>query len=362
MSYKFSRKRIGQLVGMLALGLALLASSARYSQAQDQSDCTGEITARVLKILRNIDGTTGLYLKEVGGPVLAACNERTVFEPASTIKVLHHLHTMLQVQSGSVVQGNAVTLETPIPWFRSFVRDSNGKNTSCPKDTDRWDDPLRDVLKEMMWRSDNRHTQAIRVYFGQASINATAQTLGMKDTLIQHRIGCGPAHGVQDNFIDKPNRLTLFDAGLLYEGVANGSLLTPPNRQTFYELMAGKEFDSTGIWRAIQDMIVAEAPPNMTAEQRSSFASQADTRYKAGNYYWCDPQCLYWMSIAGWAQIPFCREGKIVVRQFVFGIFFDRSSRNPSTAFRLAKAELLREQLRDALQAFPACSATSASD
>ncbi len=355
-----SRKWIGQALGVLALGLALLASSTRYnSQAQDQSDCTGEITARVLKILRNIDGTTGLYLKEVGGPVLAACNERTVFEPASTIKVLHHLHAMLQVQSGSVVQGSTVTLETLVPWFTGFVQDSQGRNTSCPADRGLAVDPLRNVLREMMWRSDNRHTQAIRVYFGEASINATAQNLGMKDTLIQHRMGCGPTHNPQDNFLDKHNRLTLFDAGLLYEGVANGSLLTPPNRQTFYELMAGKEFDFTGIWSAIQRMIVAEAPPNMTAQQRAAFTNQMDTRYKAGDYTWCDPQCLYWRSIAGWAQIPFCQEGRIVIRQYVFGIFFDKASRNPSTAFRLAKAELLREQLRDALQAFPACSTNS---
>ena len=44
-------------------------------------------TTRVGEMLRsNTDGTVGLYLKQVGGPVLASLMDTTTFEPASTIK------------------------------------------------------------------------------------------------------------------------------------------------------------------------------------------------------------------------------------------------------------------------------------
>lgn len=336
-------------VKLVGLGMALVLVLAATS-AIAQQDCTGDITTRVFQLLRsNTDGTVGLYLKEVGGSVLAACNERTVFEPASTIKVVHHLHAMLQVQSGSVVRGSVVTLETPITWF-SFFDTTNG--TSCPGDLGPFVDPLRNVLREMLWRSDNRHTQAIRVYFGQENINATAQAIGMKDTALNHRIGCvfGPDGGVTN-----PNRLTLYDAGLLYEKVAEGSLLTPEHKQTFYALMPGKEFDSSGVWRDIQRMIEAEAPASMTAQQKQSFTQQVDTRYKAGNYTFCTPQCLYYHTIAGWAQIPFCSEGKVVSRQYVFGLFIHKATVPGNTLFALTRAELLREQLRAALQTYAVC-------
>ena len=50
-----------------------------------------DITSRVGELLRNgTDGTKGLYLKEVGGPVLASLEENWVFEPASAMKAVHH--------------------------------------------------------------------------------------------------------------------------------------------------------------------------------------------------------------------------------------------------------------------------------
>src|SRR5262249_28676065 len=42
----------------------------------------------------------GFYLKRVGGKVLAALQSHHKFEPASAIKVLHHVHAMRRVQAG----------------------------------------------------------------------------------------------------------------------------------------------------------------------------------------------------------------------------------------------------------------------
>jgi hypothetical protein len=293
----------------------------------------------------NTDGTIGLYLKEVGGPVLAACNERTVFEPASTIKVLHHLHAMLQVQNDSIVQGSVVTLETFIPWFANY---NTTISFSCPGDTGPRLSSLRDVLAEVMKNSDNRHTQALRVFFGEENINATAQAIFMKDTALRHRIGCG---GGRDGALAKPNRLTLYDVGLLYERVADGSLLMPPHRQTFYELMLGKD---VGILR----MVTEEAPPQMTTEQKNAFVNQMDMRQKSGSYDIGNPCCLQYRTIAGWAKIPFCSGGVVVPREYVFGIFIVEAI-SAQQAFNTARVELLREQIRAALQGFPACSGAS---
>ena len=53
---------------------------------------SNDITSRVGQLLRNgTDGTKGLYLKEVDGPVLANLEDNWVFEPASTIKVVLHV-------------------------------------------------------------------------------------------------------------------------------------------------------------------------------------------------------------------------------------------------------------------------------
>lgn len=327
-----------------AAALSLLIFAAAVPQAQE--DCSGEITARVLQLLQsNTDGVVGLYLKEVGGPVLAACNEQRIFEPASTIKVVHHLHAMLQVQNGSVVQGKVVTLDTEIEWFADY---NTAISYSCPGDSGRRISPLRDVLAGMMKDSDNRHTQALRVFFGEENINATAKAIGMNDTALRHRIGCG---GGRDGAVAKPNRLTLYDAGLLYEKVADGSLLTPDHRKDFYALMPGKEYDSSGVWRNIQRIIDEEAPTTMTTARKNSFAQQTETRYKGGSYDLCSPGCLQYRTMAGWAQIPFCEGERIVLRQYVFGVFaVEAVSAQPAFLAVRSGAELLREQLRVALQ------------
>jgi beta-lactamase class A len=59
------------------------------------------LTTRIADILDyGADGSTGLYLKEVNGPVLASLQQGFVFEPASSLKVTHHLHAMRQVMMG----------------------------------------------------------------------------------------------------------------------------------------------------------------------------------------------------------------------------------------------------------------------
>ena len=60
------------------------------------------LTSRIGQILRNAtDGSTGAYLKQVNGSVLASLQEDFVFEPASTIKAVIGLHAMQRVDAGA---------------------------------------------------------------------------------------------------------------------------------------------------------------------------------------------------------------------------------------------------------------------
>src|SRR5260370_1122719 len=66
-------------------------------------DSPSPITSRVGQLLRagGINGVQGLYLKQVGGPVLANLQESFVYEPAGSIKVLAHRYAMTQAHNGA---------------------------------------------------------------------------------------------------------------------------------------------------------------------------------------------------------------------------------------------------------------------
>ena len=177
--------------------------------------------------------------------------------------------------------------------------------------------------------------------------------VGMTNSSINHIIGCGGP---------VPDRMTLVDAGVLYEGSANGTLIQATNVDLFHSFFPGRgQFmvegnDWTGIWDTdIPNMIAAEAPAGMTASQRQAYRSQMDLAYKAGNYKICTSMnCATYLdhySVAGWASVPFCTGTVMAPREFVFGIFLANSTSDATvqSAFNAAKGELLREQIHDGM-------------
>jgi hypothetical protein len=302
------------------------------------------ITTRVAALLQagGIDGVQGLYLKQVGGPVLANLEESFVYEPASSIKVLAHLYAMTQVQNGTANLTDSVQQYTNGP-------------TSCPDPAQLGGtENLSTALQEMMWHSDNARTREITDKFGDSNINPFGVSIGMQNTSINHIIGCaGPI----------PDQLTLTDAGVLYEGVANGTLLSPASRTTFAGLMAGKGefqvegYDFTHLWDTDLPAMIAQAAPSATAQQRQSYLNQMNLAYKAGSYEICDASCTNvgeYYAISGWVEIPFCSGGAPALQDYVFGLFLHGgtdsswvSGKNTLTVqnFNAAKSELLREQI-----------------
>ena len=300
------------------------------------------ITTRVGEMLRSgTDGTKGLYLEEVGGAVLANLMNDHPFEPASTLKVGVHLHTIQQIRDDP-----AVYHSTLIPRYPSVVPPN-----SCPSNTVIGTESIFDADRAMMRESDNATTRELVDYFGQENVNATMASIGMSDSSINHVFGCGGPI---------PNQTSLDDLATLYRGVVNGSLVNGYDRALFYLQMAGthqfnqEDYDWTHLVDTeIPAMVAEEAPSGMPVALRDAYEDDIFLAYKAGGYKICtSPECATYLdhiSIFGYGQIPFCdAEGP---RDYVFGLFIANATSDDDSedAFEATKAELLREQIRAGL-------------
>jgi hypothetical protein len=283
-------QRVGQL---LAQNGARLVDIERYSTSNGNRFAVimmnnlNALSTKVRQIMRpGVQGASfGFYLKEVGGPVWAALQRNHVFEPASMIKVLHHLTAFQAVDDGNA------SLTEDITWYVRPSDDarypgdsdySNDKN-KCAYDSDGnaiTSDPYVDdlgavVLKQMMEQSDNRNTDAVLNRFGFNAINATADAIGMTKTEVNHRIGC--PHKASPSPYTR-NEFTLHDAGLLYEGVSNGSQLAGTLRDTFYNYMV----NGTGGWKAVVDQEAAAL--GLSQSVADDFLAAMKTAVKGGSY------------------------------------------------------------------------------
>ncbi|TMQ10438.1 MAG: serine hydrolase [Deltaproteobacteria bacterium] len=295
-------------------------------------------STRVGQILRSgTDGETGLYLKQVGGGVQASLQDSRIFEPASSIKILIGLHAMEQVDAGASLGQSVVVYAPPA-------------SGSCPTSTITGTEPMGNAILQMLESSDNQRTRAMIDTYGFAAINQTAQNIGLTGTHLNHYPGCGgpPA-----------NQMTLADAGVIYEGIANGTLLSSTNRPELYSRMPAQAGDFTGIQSAVNAIVDAEAPAfGLNATEISQFKSRLLTHYKAGGYTLCPSSpCLEYRSVAGSAEIPQCTRGLVGSRSFVWGIFIDgsTSATAANNTFNAAKAEPLREPIRSALSTWAPC-------
>lgn len=244
-------------------------------------------------------GDFGFFLKEVNGPVLAEMRADTVFEPASTMKTLYHVHAMRRVHLGFAILNQLINkpLSCGVP----------GNNQT-----------LLLTLRQMMENSDNYSTLAISNHFGIANIDATATALGMNSTNVNFTIGCsGPS---------PESQLTLRDLTTLHEQVANGYLGNL--RNTFYDLMAngspdGLSFPSWGT-QTLNSRINAEAVVlGLPAAVRDAFKAQLNVAYKPGGIGWSNPgPWTFYYAEGGYMSVPFKNAaGALTPREYTFGVF-----------------------------------------
>ncbi len=243
-------------------------------------------------------GDYGFYLKEINGPVLAQMRPDTVFEPASTMKTLYHVHALKRVANGTVSLSQLIN-----------------KPTSCGVPGS--NQTLSTLLRTMMENSDNFSTLAVGNYFGLTNIENTAGVLGMPSTSINFTIGCeGP---------NNENTMTLRDLAELHEDVANGYL--GAQRNNFYDLMAngqpdGLNFPSWGtqtLNSRISGKALALGMPNSV---RDAFKDELLVAYKPGGIAWNTGTQHYYFAEGGFMRVPFKNSsGVITPREYTFGVF-----------------------------------------
>lgn len=300
----------------------------------------GDLTAEVSQLIADkvTGGVSGFHLEKINGPVLASQNAGYLFYPASSIKVLQHVHAMLEVE-----KPGGVDLGTVIPVYDDPAEscdDDHAGDTPTPR-------ALEVALRRMMEDSDNQDTNAVQELFGRPAINATAHAvIGMSAaTQLNHKLGCaGPDS-------DPVNQMPLWDATLLHERVALGQVFAlESTRETFYDLMLD------GNW--LEDLMDEEAPAEMTADDLAAFKADVRMARKGGSYG--DPD--RYLSMVGWISLPWhpCF-ASLPPREYVFGVFFnDFDAISPTFGAGAAVEAMLRGEVRAALEDWQACESCGA--
>jgi hypothetical protein len=232
-----------------------------------------------------------------------------------------------------------VTLATPLTVYPNASDSCSDDHTGQPFVIE----PLGVVLQDMMWNSDNQRTNAVDEYFGRSIINSINHSeTGMSwDTIIQHKLGCGGPNN------DPANAMTLRDVNMLYEAVAKGEVFSSDAiRDQFYSLMIDTNWFS--------DLIDAEAPADLDASDLAEFKSLVRMARKAGNIS-PDASGHEYRSVAGYLSLPEpeCLGGRDL--EYVFSIFYDDVIIADGWGLKPAADELLRGEVRTALENWAAC-------
>ncbi len=290
------------------------------------------LSTRISEILRaGTDGHSGVYLKRANGAVLGYINGDRPHEPASTLKTLHHLQAMRAVQLGTT------TLTT------NYTTYTAGGGNSCPGGmSSPVVESLESVLGAMMGASDNNRTRTITDNFGGfAGLNSRAAALGMTSTAVNHHIGCGTP----------PNATTLRDIAHLHEQVINGYL--GAQRDKFYELMRN-DYQTGGYAEgALYPVMVAEAnAAGLSSTQLSVFEANYLMAFKKGGY---GTGAGFFRCWGGYVRMPIYTNGVgITFREYMVGSFVAEATDETQAidTAKAAAAEVLREELRSALDTF----------
>lgn len=331
---------VNQVGGRIVQVDSRVVGATRYFDVIVLDNATAENRRIRNLVAAGMSGSWGFYVKRVGsGSPVAALNQDTVFEPASMIKTILAVHALRDVQGGGS------TLASPVTWRQHPDHDAryptdehyvevpgvSGDAYVCAYDGagnavgTPVTDPLGSVILFQMLRySDNRAADAITDRYGFAALNATIAAAGMSASRLNHRDGCG------STWPDPPgyhNHLTLTDAGRLYEGVQDGTLLSAANRSALYGYLAGGVIPTTGPLAA---MIKAEAnAAGLTASERSDFLSRVVDESQSGKYSLCPDEgscsgvSVQVRSTGGIVFLPFKGRGGVTSTPYVYGRFIN---------------------------------------
>ena len=303
-------------------------------------------------------GSWGWTLKQVNGPTLTALQDTKQFEPASTIKVLYHLHAIKQRQAGFVTDGSGATFRyksTP-----ANHTDANGEGHICPDaHSNTATTTLRNADEQMMWQSDNRMTRAITDKFGYGAIAGTASAAGLTQTDINHNIGCPPPR----------NLTTTRDVNRIYEDVYEDfNMLNNTHRLAFRERM-GNDANGGFHWGSDSSTtdgfcpVVRQEAATIGVSQETADAFCYVTQWvgKGGSYVFLSTNANYPRTVSysrgTLTSLPFKQDGALAVRRYAYSDFIDQATFNSSSVEnsinsvrQQAYYDALRPQIRAGLR------------
>lgn len=278
----------------------------------------------------------GWYVKRVGGGIATSLQADQPFEPASTMKAVHLLRAVREI-----APAGGLTLASTGTWYvrpgdaaryptdpgydddknRCAYTTGGSAVTSVP-----YVDNYQTLMNQMMQYSDNRATDFFVRRYGFPSLNALMSSLGMSNSVIRHRIGCGDTwlpsyHAVR-------NQLTSRDLGKLYESVVAGTSVNATGRSMFFGRMNGGVLGDGDL----KAMIVSElTAAGLTGAQRSQFLARVTTRSKGGSYGLCpnsgpcDGPTRQIRTVGGVIWLPFKSGATTTDTAFVYSQWFDKT-------------------------------------
>ena len=310
----------------------------------------------------NPRGIFSAYLKEVAGPVRIDFNAQRRAETASSLKVLHLLHAMRQVQ----LNLDALASDN-FRYYDYWDGSENEPKDRCPSSAEEGGGrgtltTLEWGLDRMMDDSDNRTTRGVVLrYGGFDPINATAAWAGLSGTTLRHNIGCAYFDPITSRY--KPQTLrndtTAEDLAKVFEGVWRSQLLTATNgaRREFLESTR-----SGGAGGALTAIIFQEAERIGRPYAAAPFANLVKRWGKGGNYTTClglasdTTQCGQGVVIGssvGLIELPVMNGGYVGARRYVHAALISDVPSNWADSisgdFGTVRAELFRTIIREAL-------------
>jgi hypothetical protein len=293
-------------------------------------------------------GNYGFMLKEVGGSSLAYLNQDFEFHPASMIKILYGAFAI--DRCANLVSPDSLASNCPTPATC---------NNTCPDSggCESMNQTLEDALRGMLVNSDNFDTKAIENRYTRTTLNAYADTvLNLDSTQVNTTIGCFCVTSTTGN------DMTCRDGVSIYEQIADGSLFSQPWQDTLYEIMINLD-DNVGWdnYPTLSAIITQEAAlTNLTPTEVADFRSRVKFAHKAGGST-CDDTGLSYSTVGGWASIPFKENlappfgWTIIPHEYALTLFHTDYVDTPADSVTsTAREEILREQVREALQSWDA--------
>lgn len=298
-------------------------------------------------------GDYGFMLKRVGGDVLASLNENFVFEPASSMKIVHGSWAIRECALGNREL-------TDLVWANNTCTTTYWNNV-CPDqyfNCNGGNEMLSTTIRGMLSNSHNGRTRTIEELAGRSVLNDYAEfTVGIANTHINHTLGCLCG--------EIPNTTTATDLVTIYEQIVDGTLFDSTWRDELYGLMPnvtdwGYGSTSEYAFYTLGQVINQEAAATgLTSSELADFRAAVNYATKGGAYGCGDAT---WRCSAGWARLPFkvnfMGSWVILNRSYTFATFVNEGSDPGSLVTYPASEEILREQIREALQSWDAACAT----